>query len=194
MQSKDSAAFRGWLKVLRERASQKSVGLHAWFKTKQKEDRQEWESKNPVTRNSRTVPDVKQTPGWDCGEMVGATIGKAIGIGTTPLQRAQNAANSAKLYECPQCGESMKLAHRKRDMVIHCRKPDNKACLDMVSESGDLQQMEWIRRLASEDHCPCCEQDLGIIGNMSRHLEKPDNCYVPAVHWKIWRPRIDEHI
>ena len=69
----------------------------------------------------------------------------------------------------------MKLAHRKRDMVIHCRKPDNKACLDMVSESGDLQQMEWIRRLASEDHCPCCEQDLGIVGNMSSHLEKPDN-------------------
>ena len=127
---------------------------------------------------------------------MGATIGKAIGIGTTPLQRAENAANQAKPYKRPQCGESMKMARLKRDMVIHCRNPDNKACLDMVSESGDLQQMEWAC-LATKGHyavnksCPCCEQDLGTAGNMTRHLEKPDNS---AVRWKIRQPTIFEHL
>jgi len=65
-------------------------------------------------------------------------------------------------------------------MVAHCRKPANKVCLEMLSESGDLRHMEWAR-LASDDEyvpdklCPCCGADLVTSGDIKRHLRKPGN-------------------
>ena len=139
-----------------------------------------WFDQNPVTSTSRTGPDVKQRSGLDWAERVGAAIRKAVGKGTMPFQRDQHSANSARLYECPQCGESMTMKHQKRSMVIHIRKPENRECLNILSESGDLQQMQWARLAFESEYaenkcCPCCEQDLGTRGNMSRHMGKPDN-------------------
>jgi len=69
--------------------------------------------------NSRTSPDAKQQLGHEWGARVGTGIRKFVGAGFTPLHRAQNAANSAKIYKCPQCGESMKLGHLNFIRKIH---------------------------------------------------------------------------
>jgi len=86
----------------------------------------------------------------------------------------------ARTYECPKCGESMSNHSLKQSMVIHCRKPANTACLEMLSGSSDLRRMEWAR-LASEDECvtnkfcPFCGEDLGTSGDMVRHFQSPGN-------------------
>ena len=68
-----------------------------------------------------------------------------IGIAATPLQRAQASDNAVRPCEYPACGESMAMAYLKRDIVLHCRKPANKTCLDMLSQSGNVWRMEWAR-------------------------------------------------
>ena len=50
----------------------------------------------------------------------------------------------------------------------------------MFSASGDVQEMEWARLASQSEYaetkcCPCCGEDLGSRGHMSRHLEKPNN-------------------
>jgi len=86
----------------------------------------------------------------------------------------------ARTYECPNCGESMSNHSLKQSMVVHCRKPANTGCLEMLSESGDQRQMEWAR-LASEDECvtdkfcPFWGEDLGTSGDMVRHFQSPGN-------------------
>jgi len=185
-QSKESEAFRGWLQAVRESASKQSVETHAWFKAKpptadtDKDVRRLWFSQKPVIRNSRTGSDAKPQPGHEWGARVDAAIRKFVGALITPIHRAQNAANSARIYKCPNCGESMTVVHLKKAMVIHIRNPANKECLDMLSESGDMQEMEGARLASQSEYaenkcCPCCEKDFGSRGNMSRHLEKPDN-------------------
>ena len=90
---------------------------------------------------------------------MGAAIGKFVGALITPIHRAQNAANRARIYKCPQCGESMTMVHLKKAMVIHIRNPANKECLNMLSQSGDVQDMEWARlasqsKYAENKYCP----------------------------------------
>jgi len=120
-----------------------------------------------------------------------------VGQVFTPLHRAQHAANSPQIYKCPQCGESMKLGHLKRDIVIHIRSPANKECLEMFSESGDVREMEWARLASQSEYaetkcCPCCEEDLGSHGHMSRHLEKPDNATFLQYAGKSGDPKLKE--
>ena len=70
--------------------------------------------------------------------------------------------------------------HQKGHWGGLIRNPANKECLDVLSQSGDVWEMKWAR-LASESNyaenkcCSCCEQDLGTRGDMSRHMEKPEN-------------------
>ena len=79
-----------------------------------KDVRRLWFAQNPVTRNSLTGPDAKPRPGQEWSAKVGAAIGKFIGVVPTPLHRAQNAANAARIYKCPQSGESMTMMHLKK--------------------------------------------------------------------------------
>ena len=73
-----------------------------------------------------------------------------------------------------QCGAS-------HNIVNHIRRPANKKCLDMFSESGDLREMDWVR-LSSQSEvaetktncCSCCEEELTRT-SMLRHLETPDS-------------------
>jgi len=87
--------------------------------------------------------------GREWGARVGAGIGKFAGALLSPLRRAQTGATNSQTYKCRQCGAIFRVGNFKRDIVPHLRRPANKKCLDMYSESSDRREMEWVR-LASQ--------------------------------------------
>jgi len=131
------------------------VDLHFWFKSKlptadtDKDVRRLWCSQKLVTPKSRTGPDAKPQSGHEWGARVRASIGMFAGQVVSPWRRARQAATSAQIYKCQQCGESFNVGHLKRDIVDDIRRPANKKCLDMFSESDDRREMDWVR-LASQ--------------------------------------------
>ena len=117
MQPKTSEAFREWLQAVRENASKQSVDSHLWFKSKSptadtdEDVRRLWYSQKPSTHKSRTDSNAKHVSGREWGARVGVGIGMFAGQFVLPLYRAQTKANSAQIYKCQQCGDSLNVRH-----------------------------------------------------------------------------------
>ena len=105
--------------------------------------------KNPrLTKRGRKQiphgPNAKNQSGREWGARVGAGIGKFAGALVSPLRRAQTDAINSQTYQCRQCGTSYRMGNLKRDIVPHLRRPANKKCLDLYSESSDKREMESV--------------------------------------------------
>ena len=175
--------------AVRESASQRSVDVHQWFKSKPAAAdtdaavRQLWYRQKPTIYKSRTGPGAKNAPSRAFGAWVCASIGKAIGAFITPKNSAVTAANNSKDYECRQCGKSCKMANIKRNMIRHLSHADNTKCIELYSESGDEREKLWVTAASnstdSTDYeCRQCGnscKDTNIKRGMVLHLSHADN-------------------
>ena len=46
--------------------------------------------------------------------------------------------------ECRNCGYATQQHHAKRNMVAHLKRPENKECLKLYSDSADPREMAWV--------------------------------------------------
>ena len=148
--AKDSEAFRTWLRNVREGVSQRSEDMHQWHKSKPADAssninaKRMWYKQKPSVYKARTGPDAKQQSGRAFGERMGAAIGKMVGVPATPLAKDRSAANNAQEYTCRHCGYKTTMQNIKRAMPAHLGRAENKACLDLYSQSLDAREKRWV--------------------------------------------------
>jgi len=139
-----------------------------------------WYKQKPSVYKSRTGPDAKQQSGRAFGENIGAAIGKMVGVPATPLAKDRSAANNAQEYTCRHCGYKTTMQNIKRAMPAHLGRAENKACLDLYSQSLDAREKIWIklvREPAVGAECRKCgytTQTQHAKRNMIRHLKRPE--------------------
>jgi len=103
-----------------------------------------------------------------------------VGVPSTPLARDRSAASNAQEYKCRHCGYQTIMSNVKRDMPIHLRRAENKACLDLYSESGDAREQIWMKLVREPPVVECRKcgyttQHRDAKRNMVRHLKRPEN-------------------
>ena len=47
--------------------------------------------------------------------------------------------------ECQKCGYTTQQNGAKRNMINHLKRPENKECLKLYSDSTDPREMTWVR-------------------------------------------------